>query len=139
MRKVVAVTTEGRALTPRVGGLSFGLTLAQYDLQSWLNKKIANDSEEDQAVRINNWLITEALSAYGAVREASFLLAKTCEGDTVHMINDAKSLLRQVVDHLEHNEQDVNEARELYERLMELESDVILTVARCTGITVFDG
>lgn len=133
------MTTEGRALTPRVGGLSFGLTLAQYDLQSWLDKKMANDSEEDQAVRINNWLITEALSVYGAVREASFLIAKTCEGDTVHMINDAKSLLRQVVDHLEHNEQDVNEARELYERLMELESDTILTVARCTGISVFDG
>ena len=133
------MTTEGRALTPRVGGLSFGLTLAQYDLQSWLNKKMANDSEEDQAVRINNWLITEALSVYGAVREASFLLAKTCEGDTVHMINDAKSLLRQVVDHLEHNEQDVDEARELYTRLMELESDVILTVAKCTGITLFEG
>jgi len=139
MRRVVAVTTEGRALTPRVGGLSFGLTLAQYDLQSWLNKKMASDSEEDQAVRINNWLITEALSVYGAVREASFLLAKTCEGDTVHMINDAKSLLRQVVDHLEHNEQDVDEARELYTRLMELESDVILTVAKCTGITLFEG
>jgi len=132
------MTTEGRALTPRTGGLSFGLTLAQYDLQNWLNKKMANGQEEDQAVRINNWLVTEALSAYGAVREATFLLAKTCEGDVAHMINAAKSLLRQVVDHLEHNEQDVDEARELYTKLMELESDVILTVARCTGISVFE-
>jgi len=135
----MAVATEKRALTPSVGGLSFGLTLAQYDIQNWLDKKMSNDQEEDQAVRINNWLIAEALSVYGVVREASFLLAKRCEGDVVQMINDAKALLRQIVDHLEYNERDVDEARDLYVRLTELESDVILTVAKCTGISIFDG
>jgi len=134
----VKVATEQRVLTPTIGRLMFGLTLRQYDIEHWLDRKVAN-GKEDQAVSVNNWLIGEALSVYGAVREASFLLAKRCEGEVATAIDNATALLKQVIDHLQHNEQDVEEARELYVRLMEFESEIILKVARCTGIPLFEG
>ena len=132
------VATEHRVLTPTIGRLFFGLTLQQNDIETWLERKIT-DGKEDQAVSVNVWLIGEALSVYGAVREASFLLAKRCETEVAMAIDNATALLKQVIDHLKHNEQDLEEARELYVRLMELESDVILKVARCTGISLFEG
>lgn len=132
------MATEQRVLTPTIGRLLFGLTLRQFDIENWLDRKMA-DGKEDQAVSVNNWLIGEALSVYGAVREASFLLAKRCEGEVATAIEKATALLRQVVDHLQHNEQDVEEARELYTRLMEFESEVFLLVSNCTGILLFEG
>jgi len=132
------MVTEQRVLTPTIGRLLFGLTLRQFDIENWLDRKMAN-GKEDQAVSVNNWLIGEALSVYGAVREASFLLAKRCEGEVARAIEDATALLRQVVDHLQHSEQDVEEARELYTRLMEFESEVFLLASRCTGIPLFEG
>ncbi len=136
--KTVKVATEQRVLTPTIGRFLFGLTLEQYNIEHWLDRKMAN-GKEDQAVSVNNWLIGEALSVYGAVREASFLLAKRCEGEVATAIDDATALLRQVIDHLEHNEQDVEEARDLYTRLIEFESEVFLLVSRCTGISLFEG
>lgn len=132
------VATEKRVLTPTIGRLLFGLMLQQNDIEHWLDRKIAN-GKEDQAVSVNDWLIGQALSVYGAVREASFLLAKRCETEVAMAIENATALLKQVIDHLKYNEQDLEEARELYVRLMEFESDLILTVARCTGIQLFEG
>lgn len=127
-----------RVLTPSTGRLMMGLTLEQYDIQQWLDKKMAN-GQESQATRINNWLIAEALSVYGTVRGASFLLARKCERNVELALANAKVLLKRVVEHLEHNEEDVNEARELYDKLVELEGAVILMMGRCTGIEVIPG
>ncbi len=125
---------EQRVLTPSTGRLLMGLTLQQYDIQQWLDKKMANG--QDQATRINNWLITEALSVYGVIRGATFLLARKCERNVESALANGKLLLRRVVDHLEHNEQDIEEARDLYDKLVELEGAVILMMGRCTGIPV---
>jgi len=131
--------TEGRVLTPSTGRLMMGLMLEQYDIQQWLDKKMANGQEADQATRINNWLITEALSVYGVIRGATFLLARKCERNVELALAKGKVLLKRVVDHLEHNEQDIDEARDLYDKLVELEGAVILMMGRCTGIEVVPG
>jgi hypothetical protein len=129
---------EERILTPSTGRLMMGLTLEQYDIQQYLDKKMAN-GQDNQAIRINNWLIAEALSVYGTVRGATFLLARKCERNVELALANAKVLLKRVLDHLEHNEQDLEEARELYEKLVELEGATILMMGRCTGIEVVPG
>jgi hypothetical protein len=131
--------TEERILTPATGRLLMGLTLEQHDIEMWLNRKMAQGQEADQATRINNWLITEALSVYGVIRGATFLLAKRCERNVELALANGKVLLKRVLDHLEHNEQDLEEARELYEKLVELEGAVILMMSRCVGIEVVPG
>ena len=130
---------EERVLTPSTGRLLFGLTLEQYDIQNWLDKKMADGQEADQATRINNWLITEALSVYGTVRGATFLLARKCERNVELALANAKVLLKRVLDHLEHNERDIEEARDLYGKLVDLEGAVMLMMGRCTGIEVVPG
>jgi len=39
--------TEGRVLTPSTGRLMMGLTLEQYDIQQYLDKKMA-DGQDNQ-------------------------------------------------------------------------------------------
>jgi len=78
---------EERILTPATGRMLFGLTLQQHDIELYLNRRMSN-GQEDMATRINNWLIVEALTAYGIVRGATFLLAKKCERNVQLQLKD---------------------------------------------------
>jgi len=129
---------EERILTPATGRMLFSLTLQQWDIEQYLNRKMAS-GPEDQATRINNWLITEALTAYGIVRGATFLLAKKCERNVQLAIGNARVLFKWVIEHLQQSPQDIDRARELHDKLVELEGAVILMMSRCTGIPVVPG
>jgi hypothetical protein len=131
-------TFEERILTPATGRMLFSLTLQQHDIELYLNRRMSN-GQEDQATRINNWLIVEALSVYGLVRGATFLLAKKCERNVQLAIGNARVLFKWVIEHLEQSPQDIERARELHDKLVELEGAVILMMARCTGISLFEG
>lgn len=129
---------EERILTPGTGRMLFGLTLQQWDIEQWLNRKMAN-GQDDEATRINNWLIVEALTAYGIVRGATFLLAKKCERNVQLALGNARVLFKWVIEHLQQSPQDIDRARELHDKLVELEGAVILMMSRCTGIPVVPG
>ncbi len=94
---------------------------------------------EDTATRINDWLIVEALTVYGVVRGATFLLARKCERNVQLAIGNARVLFKWVIEHLQQNPQDLDRARELHDKLVELEGAVILMMSRCTGIPVVPG
>jgi hypothetical protein len=129
---------EERILTPVTGRQLFALTLQQYEIQQYLNRRMAS-GPEDQATRINNWLIVEALTAYGMVRGATFLLAKRCERNVQLALGNARVLFKWVIEHLQQSPQDIDRARELHDKLVELEGAVILMMSRCTGIEVVPG
>jgi len=127
---------EERILTPATGRMLFSLTLQQWEIEQYLNRRMGQD---DEATRLNNWLIVEALSAYGMVRGATFLLAKKCERNVELAIGNARVLFKWVIEHLKESPQDVDRARELHDKLVELEGAVILMMSRCTGIPVVPG
>jgi len=129
---------EERILTPATGRMLFGLTLQQHDIELYLNRRMSN-GQEDMATRINNWLIVEALTAYGIVRGATFLLAKKCERNVQLALGNARVLFKWVIEHLQQSPQDIDRARELHDKLVELEGAVILMMSRCTGIQVVPG
>ena len=127
-----------RILTPAIGRELFGLTLQQHDIELYLNRRMSN-GQEDMATRINNWLIVEALNLYGMVRGATFLLAKKCERNVELALGNARVLFKWVIEHLEQSPQDIDRARELHDKIVELEGAVILMMSRCTGIPVVPG
>lgn len=129
---------EERVLTPATGRMLFGLTLQREDLEHYLNRRMSN-GQEDMATRINNWLIAEAFTAYGLVRGATFLLAKKCERNVQLALGNARVLFKWVIEHLQQSPQDIDRARELHDKLVELEGAVILMMSRCTGIQVVPG
>ncbi len=72
-----------------------------------------SNGQEDMATRINNWLIAEALTAYGIVRGATFLLAKKCERNVQLALGNARVLFKWVIEHLQQSPQDIDRAPEV--------------------------
>jgi len=126
---------EQRILPPEIGQVLFHVTLRQYDIEQYLNKKMVNGSN-DTETRVNNWLTVHALSLYGVVRTVAFLLGRKCVRESQMAITNAGALLRQVVDYLTTDGKDLERARELYDKVTELEAAIYLMMSRCTGIPI---
>ena len=126
---------EQRILPPEIGQVLFHVTLRQYDIEQYLNKKMVNGSN-DTETRVNNWLTVHALSLYGVVRTVAFLLGRKCVRESQMAITNAGALLRQVVDYLTNDGRDLDRARELYDKVTELEAAIYLMMSRCTGIPI---
>jgi hypothetical protein len=126
---------EQRILPPEIGQVLFHVTLRQYDIEQYLNKKMVNGSN-DTETRVNNWLTVHALSLYGVVRTVAFLLGRKCTREAQMAITNAGALLRQVVDYLTTDGKDLDRARELYDDVTELEAAIYLMMSRCTGIPI---
>jgi hypothetical protein len=126
---------EERILPPEISQVLFHVTIKQYEIQLYLDNKMRKGSN-DTETRVNNWLTVHALSLYGVVRTVAFLLGRKCVREAQMAITNAGALLRQVVDYLTTDGKDLDRARELYDKVTELEAAIYLMMSRCTGIPI---